>query len=205
MLIWAKRRILGLTPGNNLLPHNGKEVRAYAWTSFCLLETRDSRRGVGSRKVRKRAKARRALWGHTEDTKDTVFLFLAKCAEGKGAQSFMGSHRTHRLTQNFYFAPLSFTLRMADASVTCVLCEFCVFCVRIKICPYVLLSQKLCDLLYSASFAWYETTLCGPIKLCAPTPSRPLRETICSAVKNLAPPYAQQRFGRFSAKMSYKK
>ena len=66
---------------------------------------------------------------------------LSQRAQSYRDAEFYGSHRMHRLTQNFYFAPLSFTLRTVDASVTCVLCEFCVFCVRIKICPYVLLSK----------------------------------------------------------------
>ena len=70
-------------------------------------------------------------------------ISLTQRAQSYRDAKYYGSHRMHRLTQNFYFAPLSYTLRMVDASVTCVLCEFCVFCVRIKICSYVLLSQKL--------------------------------------------------------------
>ena len=92
-------------------------------------------------------------------------ISLSQRAQSYRDAEFYGAHRMHRLTQNFCFSQRARRGRG-------VLCEFCVFCVRIKICPYALLSQKLCGLLYSASFAWYEKTLC-PHKTLRPYPSAP--------------------------------
>ena len=57
-------------------------------------------------------------------------ISLTQRAQSYRDAKFYGFTQKAQNAQNFYFAPLSFTLRMADASVTCVLCEFCVFCVQ---------------------------------------------------------------------------